>query len=74
MKKSNLRMTRTACHIAAMNGLDADSIFDTYNNGEEADNSKVEGQRVVKKDNVSLIGVDKDADTFLVITMRVDKS
>ena len=72
--KTNLRMTRTACHIAATNGIKPDVIKDTYANGKVSDNVKVPGQRVIAKDKVSLIGVDKDDETFLVITMRVDKS
>lgn len=74
MKKSNLRMTDTACHIAAKSGVNADTIRDVYANGEEKDNEKFPGQRVVAKDGVSLIGVDKDETTFLVITMRTEKS
>lgn len=69
MKKSSLRMTRTACHIAAGKGVTAEVINDVFKNGVVSKN-KVPGQFVVKKDNVSLIGVERDEDTFLVITMR----
>jgi len=68
-------MTHKACNIAAKNGLDADVIRDVYANGSEArnGNDKFAEQTVIEKDGVSLIGVERDENTFLVITMRVKK-
>lgn len=70
--KQNIRMTRTACKIAASKGVTAEVINDTFDNGTRTEN-EVPGQFVVKKDKVSLIGVEKDENTFLVITMRAEK-
>lgn len=71
--KSNLRMTRTACHVAAKNGINAEKIIDVFNTGDAYSSDKFPGQKIIKKDKISLIGVDKDESTFLVITMRVPR-